>query len=548
MTKMNVKKRTHVNPDIRGGRRDRAGKAQGLKVIERSAVWILGLELGLGLCVTGTALGQPLSTTDVIVVGAGGAGLAAATTVAEAGLSVVVLEKMPNIGGNTLRSGGYFNAVEVPNPQTETTIKQGLTSYPLKDANEQSATSKPSKHDSLDLYYQQTLESGGGRNSPAVVKALVTHATPTWQWLKSLGLVFQPDTIQIYGGQWPRAHKPLEPRGQGYIRVLSAALLAHGGRIETDSAVESLLTDTTGRVTGVCVKKRGGTSKASCESRYAKRAVVLASGGFAANPTLLQRWAPQVAHLSTDNNPGNTGDMLLAAQKVGASLVNMETVQVVPGNPMGQAFQVRLDVDIARSILVNQEGKRFIEEDAPRNVLSRAIVQQQNPQSHEAAVFSITNQATVDTYDFVFQRDIYRGLETGASYRAGSIVELERLIHVREGALAETLRNYNRMVERKEGKCARLQCQPLANGPFWASPITMTIHSTLGGVAITEKGEVLREDGTIIPGLYAAGEVTGNVHGQNRLGGNGLTDAITFGRISGKQIINLYFNNFRDGL
>ncbi len=476
-----------------------------------------------------TTLAQSPVDYDVIVVGAGGAGLAAATTVAEKGYSVIVLEKMPNIGGNTLRSGGYFNAVE---PLSDS-LKERVTdtsSSPLTWTQNPLPTVKK---DSLNHYYRQMIASGGGQNTPSVVRALVEHSAETLLWLQSLGLSFHQGTLEVYGGQWPRAHKPIEPRGQGYIRVLSAALLAHGGRIETEANVKELLTNPSGRVTGVCVKRLTTPADLSCEPVYAKHAVVLASGGFAASKTLLKRWAPQVINLTTDNNPGNTGDMLLAAKAKGAALVNLDSVQVVPGNPLGQAFQVRLDIDIARSILVDHEGKRFIDEDAPRDVLSQAIVSHQAAQTQEASVFSITNQATVDTYDVVFQRDIYRGLETGASFRANTIAELARLIHVREATLETTLANYNQSVVQKDGKCARLVCQPLTQGPFWASPITMSIHSTLGGVAITDKGEVLRPNGHIIPSLYAAGEVTGNVHGKNRLGGNGITDAITYGRIVG---------------
>lgn len=455
---------------------------------------------------------EPPPVVDVIVVGGGGAGLSAAVTVAEQGLSVWVLEKMPAIGGNTLRASGLFNAVD---PQREPAMGE---------------------QDTAERYYSQMILSGGGESSPAVVKALVDHTYPTLKWLESLGLKFRPQTVVTWGAEWPRGHKPLEPRGQGYIRVLSSTLLTLGGKIHTNTRVVGLLRDETGRIAGVTYAvetpssetRSGSTKPQEVRSRYG---VVLASGGFAANPTLVKRYAPQYADLPTDNNPGNTGDLLAIAKGVGAQLVGLENIQVVPGAPPGQPFQVRLDLDASRFILVDHQGHRFIDEDEPRDALARAVVDRL-----KAGVFSITNQATLDSFDVVTQRDIYKGLETGSAFRAETLEALAQAIHVPVKALKTSVEQFNQEAIKHTGKCARAMCTPLSSGPFWASPLSMTVHSTMGGVVIDPLARVLNAKGEPIAGLYAAGEVTGNVHGANRIGGNGIADAITFGRIAGREL------------
>lgn len=449
-------------------------------------------------------ISQTSPQTDVVVVGGGGAGLAAAVTVAQAGLNVIVLEKMPSIGGNTLRASGLFNAVD---PTHE-------------------PTTNPT--DSRQRYFDQIMASGGGQSSPNVVQALVDNSYPTLKWLETLGLKFRPETLATWGAQWPRGHKPLEPRGRGYIRVLSTALLSLGGQIWTRSPVVGLLTDNQARVVGVSYLRDGMTTPLPLIVRYG---VILASGGFASNAQLIRTYAPQWANLPTDNNPGNTGDLLEIAKAVGAKLVGLKNVQVVPGSPPGEPFQVRLDLDAARSILVDHLGQRFVDEDAPRNQLASAVVKR----LHDG-VYTITNQATIETYDIVSQRDIYKGLENGLAFRELTLQALAKRINVPADTLQKTVENFNRSSQDRTGKCARNHCVPLTHGPFWASPIFMTIHTTMGGIAINEKAQVLNEDNQPIPGLFAAGEVTGNVHGENRIGGNGITDAITFGHLAGQYL------------
>ncbi len=510
---------------------------------KRAARWLLAALLMLVLTVHSAAAA---TTYDVIVVGAGGAGLSAAATVAEGGLSVLVLEKMPTIGGNTLRASGLFNAAD-PERQKQMGIS-----------------------DSPEWHYEQMMASGGGYNTPAVVRRFTEQALPTLHWLEGLGVRFLPQMQTTWGAEWQRGHKPLLPRGQAYIRTLSATVWKHGGTILTNTPVVALLTDAQGRVNGVVAQRQktsawhfashgeseraaifgyvslDGTSSvtvaknaSSAQSSdfervqfLARKGVVIASGGFTANPTLIARYAPRLSGMSTDSGPGNTGEMLFAAEKVGAVLTGMSFIQLVPGAPAGRNFAVRLDLDAGRAIMVNRYGQRFIDEDSPRDRLSRAVLNEP-----AGSVCVITDQRAVSAMDMVSQKDVYRGLQTGDVIRDESLEGLARRMGLDPATLTETVKAFNVEVEKKQGKCARTACSPIAEPPFWASRIHLTIHSTMGGIVISPEARVLKEDGTPVPGLWAAGETTGNVHGENRIGGNGVADALTFGRIAGLDIL-----------
>ena len=218
--------------------------------------------------------------------------------------------------------------------------------------------------DSVAWHAEQTIESGGGRNDPDVVRRFAEEALPTIHWLEGMGIRFLPETQTTWGAEWPRGHKPFLPRGSSYIRTLSGKFLELGGEIRTKTALRDLLKDERGRITGV-VTTEGVEIRAKC--------VVLASGGYGANPNLLRRWAPDWAELPTDNAPGSTGDGQLAAERAGAALVNLDVVQAVPGVRKGQNHAVRLDLDVGACILVDARGGRLVEEDGSRRALALSI-------------------------------------------------------------------------------------------------------------------------------------------------------------------------------
>lgn len=444
---------------------------------------------------------QPDLIADVVVAGGGAAGLSAAASAAEVleaevlegsrGIGaggVLLLEKNPAVGGDTLISGGYFNAVD-PVRQVPLGIE-----------------------DSPERFAAQILRAGAGRNTAAVAEVLARESASTLAWLEGLGMRFLPRVFEVYGSGWPRGHKPVLPRGTGYVKTLSGVLLAHGVRVRTRSPVTALLLDDAGRVAGVRCRMDGQERVVG-----ARRGVVIASGGFGANRGMIARYAPQMAGLASDGQPGATGELIGAAESVGVRIVNMDAVECVPGSPPELDYPVRLDYLPAAMILINAEGRRFVNEMQGRRAIAEAVLQE----AAKGACWCVASGEAVAHFDPVSRKNLYRGLHAGAAWRAASFGELAERIGVPAGALEGTVRE---MAVKKR----------LKTPPFWAVRLHLRIHTTLGGIATDEHARVLDRSGRIVPGLWAAGETTGSIHGAERIGGNGIAAACTFGRLAGR--------------
>lgn len=439
---------------------------------------------------------------DVVVIGAGAAGLSAAVEAAELGSSVLVLEKATEIGGNTLISGGFYSSVD-PKRQKA----QGIA-------------------DSQQFFFEQTFKYGGEHGDKKLILHMVENAQNSLEWLEKLGMHFQKNVFELYGSHWPRSHFPVLPLGQGYIRVLSAAALKRGVKILTSAQMTKLIREGK-RVTGV-VANIGGETRII----KAKKGVVIASGSFAANSELVSRFSPQLSGLTTNNTPWSTGEAMMAATEVGASLVDMNYIQCLPGCPPGKKYRVRFHNDVSSFIFVNDEGKRFIREDARRDELRDAILAL--PQKH---CFIIIDNQGFKKAGILVQKEAVLALEGGEAWRAKTVGELASKLGVNPENLKTTIEKYNQGVRARNdvlGKVITDFTLELREPPFWASYSGMTIHYTEGGLKINEKAECLDGNGKPIPGLFAAGAVTGGVHGKNRLGGNGLPDAVVFGRTAGR--------------
>lgn len=438
---------------------------------------------------------------DVVVIGSGAAGLSAAAAASESGLRVLVLEKQGTVGGNTLHSGGFYAAIDPARQK-----RQGIK-------------------DSPELFEQQILENGGGKSDPKLVRLLVAGASDMLAYLEANGMRFKDRIIEIYGAHWPRCHLPVLPNGEGYIRTMLNIAMKNGAVIRTGMRATDLSTAKDGRIQVLVQSRRE-------EILLTPRiGVILATGGFGANQALISRFAPRLAGLTNDNTPGSTGEILVAARKLGALLVDLEEVQCLPGRPPGGQRRVRLHNDVSRFIFVDHEGRRFVRKDERRDVLRDKVLA-----LPDKTAFSIVDDEGLRSYDILVQKETVLGVETGDAWRGDTVEELANAMRLPPKTLQETVEAYNRSVRSKIdplGKNPRELRHEIKTPPFWGCYAAMTVHYTMGGVRISPKAQVLREDGTLIPGLWAAGEVTGGIHGVNRMGANGVNDALVFGRIAG---------------
>lgn len=453
--------------------------------------------LAAGLCLAAPPLLQSCKwnnpTVDVLVIGGGAAGLCAAIAARQAGAnSVLLLEKNAALGGDTLISGGYFNAVTPPG-------------------------TPGAKEDNVELFTAQILKNGGGFADPELAHSLALLSAPTLQWLQSLGMTFLPQVFEIYGSIWPRAHKPVLPRGQGYIRTLSASAVALGVEIRTNTRVLQLLRRATGSaITAVRAETEKGTITIA-----ARQAIILASGGFAASRSKLREYAPDYADFPVDSQPGSTGDLLDAAQAIQAKTEHLSFIECVPGSSRKHSYPIRLDYKPNRMIFVNEKGLRFVDETGSRRTISAAIIAQR-----PLRCFSIADAATVAGFDSLSQKNLYRGLYSGVAWRADTPQKLGQIAGIDPQQLALSIQQ-------------EAQSRHLLTAPFWAAEVHLRVHSTLGGLVINNKGQVLDQQGQVIPHLWAAGSIVGNMHGIDRIGGNGLAFACTFGRRCGTLSVRL---------
>ena len=302
-----------------------------------------------------------------------------------------------------------------------------------------------------------------------------------------------------------------------------------GVQVLLETPLTDLYLDESGRAVGILTRDARGESVAF----GARRGIVLATGGFGANRKMVARYAPVLAGLPTDNSPGSTGDVLLAAPRYGIALEGLEYVECVAGNPPGRKTHARLFLP-ADFVLVNEQGARFVEEDALRLELTKAILRQSNRRC-----FTVFDQQGVNRLDPISQKGLYQALVADEAWCADSLGELADKMRVSSRRLKDEIDRYNMAAaqagELDNGKCARVGCTQLVKPPFWAYEVGLTVHYTPGGLRINEHGLVMRTDGSPVEALWAAGETTGSVHGVNRLGGNGLADALTFGRLWGQE-------------
>ena len=446
--------------------------------------------------------------TEVAIIGGGGAGLAAAVSAHQNGAKVLLVEKMPNVGGNTIISGSAFNAVD-PKRQSA----QGI-------------------EDSVEKHFQQTYEGGDKKGDPELVRVLVENAYPTIEWLESLGMKFTDKVFTVLGALWPRSHKPVEPLGTGYVNTFMNYINEHKDDITVLTEVEAkeLLVDAEGAVTGFLAEGKNGKITVN-----AKNGVIIATGGFGSNVEMRDQYNtiwPKLTNIKTTNHRGATGDGIIMAEKVNASIVQMENIQLLPmGDPVTGSLSGNIEQGVENRIFVNAQGNRFVDEGARRDVMTKALMEQT-----DSMMWVIVDQHSYPTGDTVnnFNETIDSLVKEGRAYKADTLEDLAKQIGVEPANLVKAVEAFNASVDGAKDEFGRtLFMDKLDTAPFYAGKRVPTVHHTMGGIKITPETRVVDQNGEIIKGLFAAGEVTGGIHGANRLGGNALADVHTFGRIAG---------------
>ena len=445
---------------------------------------------------------------DVVVVGAGGAGMAAAIEAAKGGANVLVVEKMPEIGGNTLISGGGYNAVD---PE-----RQGAMGI----------------EDSTDLFFEQTMKGGDNEGDPELVRVLVENGLAGVEFLEEYGMKWADEISTAPGGLYQRRHMPAAlDLGNSMITALKTGCEENNVEIMTDVKAEKLII-VDGKVVGVeCTGKTGNKITVN-----ATKGVILATGGFGANVEMREKyntlWPTLGEQILTTNRPGATGDGITMALEAGAQLVDMEFIQLFAyGDPTTGAMTGSVMRQPEDAIYVNKEGERFVNEYERRDVVSAAVLEQTDSVMYVVVDGKVypNDDAKTD-----FNSTIGKEVELGRCVKGETIEELAKAMGVDPATLQATIDEYNAGVDANKDKYGKTPMHKIDTAPYYANLRTPVVHHTMGGVKINTSAQVINEAGEIIPGLYAAGEVTGDIHGTNRVGANALTDIIVFGRIAGQ--------------
>ena len=485
---------------------------------------------------------------DVVIVGAGGAGMTAALTAADQGLKVLVLESQDAVGGNTVKSTGGMNAAKTAYQDNNTFAENAGVEKQLKAAegyadnqavaalaktvSEQYAAYQAAPEgyfDSVELFELDTIIGGKGLNNPALVHTLASQSESSIEWLGSVGIELH-NVASFGGASVKRIHRPVDENGKvlsvgAYIvpRLEAACKAKENITILTNTTADEILLDESGAAVGVHAVGKSGNQVVV----HAK-AVILATGGFGANLPMVASYQPSLDGFMTTNAAGAQGQGITMAVKAGADTVDMDQIQIHPTVQADTAALITEGLRGDGAILVNAEGKRFIDEVGTRDVVSAAEIAQPGSFS-----WLIVDQKMADA-STVIQGYIKRG--TDFCHTADSYEALAEEIGIPADAFAATMNDWNQKVAAKaDPDFGRVSfANPLDTAPFYAIKVTAGVHHTMGGVRINESTQVLRADGTAITGLFAAGEVTGGVHGANRLGGNAVADIIVFGRIAGQ--------------
>ncbi|GHV60570.1 flavocytochrome c [Spirochaetia bacterium] len=485
---------------------------------------------------------------DVIVIGAGGAGLAAAVSAHQNGASVIVVEKLGIAGGSSIFSDGALNAADPEGeaginmmPANKTTVQMLLDKKPY-DAFEadlqktvsgqfaaHNASGKTGLFDSPEWHMLQTYNGGDYEGIPDLIRVLGSNALDNYKWMTELGVNWRPTLGSATGSLWQRSHYGAAdfPNGTHSVYPYRTYIDKQGNaEIHFNTQARELITKN-GRVTGVKAVRDGAAI-----TYTAKKGVVMATGGFGANVAMRQKynilWDDLGDSIGTSNHRlAAQGDGIVMGEAVGAQLEDMGLIQLHPsGEPNTGIMNLHPGTAGLNRIFVNSEGNRFVAEDARRDDMIKAIYKQ--PGSFMWVIADIARYNPTEP-------PISIEVAMGKAVQADSIEELAQKINVNPANLKKAFDVYNAGIDGVPDPLGlRTYGKKMGNPPFYAAKRLPTVHHTMGGLLIDPEARVQGKDNKPIPGFYAAGEVTGGIHGANRLGGNALADCSVFGRIAGR--------------
>ncbi len=453
------------------------------------------------------------ATYDVVILGGGGAGLTAAIEAKSNGAEVVIIEKMPFVGGNTIMAHGEFAAAG-----TWLQDEMGI-------------------EDSAELFADDLYAAGDELADYDVLYRMAEYSADTTHWLRDfVGVEFTDGYLGQEGGH--SVQRQVLPIGHGaaLVATLEDKAIELGVEIITEVKGDSLVQDENGRVTGINVSAGDDTAVIS-----ATGGVILATGGFGANVEMREQyntiWASLGAEMPTSNAVGITGDGMLMAQEIGAQLQNMEQIQLYPfNNPVTGVFTSIEAPNWTNEghMYINQGGERFVNEFSTRKYRAAEIIAQEGDY-----VYVVYNQAVADRLGLEeTYADVYKAsLEQGVFFKADTLEEVANHYDIDPVALQATLDKYNEGIANNNDEFGReYGMQEMHEGPWFILKGSPTVHHTMGGIKITPNAEVVDTEGNIIEGLYAAGEVTGSTHGSERVGSCAITDVLVYGRIAAESI------------
>ncbi|MEI2604607.1 flavocytochrome c [Erwinia aphidicola] len=439
---------------------------------------------------------------DVVVVGSGGAGLAAAIQASEAGAHVVIIEKMPTIGGNTIKASVGMNAAE-----TRFQKLKGI-------------------EDSKELFYEETLKGGKFKNNPALLREFVDLAPEAIDWLANHGI--ELNDITITGGMSiDRTHRPADRSAVGGFLISGLVKNVNQREIEVllETSVAEILVEN-GAVSGVKVVDEYNDSRI-----LNAKSVIVATGGFSANREMVVKYRPELDGFVTTNHKGATGSGIALLQQIGADTVDMGEIQIHPTVEQTTSYLVSEAIRGGGAILVSQAGQRFYNEMETRDKVSAEIIAL--PEKSAWIIFDDQVRAANKAADEYIAK--------GFVISAPTPHELAVKLNMDQEALQTTLGRYNEFVAQQKdedfGRTTALR-HPLNKGPYFAIRIAPGVHHTMGGVTINTDTAVLNTQKQAIHGAWAAGEVVGGIHGANRIGGNAVADIIIFGILAGRNAAN----------